>query len=477
PAARRAPASIRAPSAGAPTTGTDRARSARGWPCARPWSAREAASRRPLRLRLERPPALALLAVAAPGRGLAPAGGAAKRRHQAQIGAEDARVALRREARVATLAVHLGPEDVHERVARGGRGERVERRFGVVEPALRDQVAREEKRDRRALGMAPPEPAVEPGGALGLALARVQALEALHEDDHRAPAGEGGALAGDGAGAPERVGGGAEIARALGRLGEEHEEPWLGPGLLETLFEELARPGGILVVQVRFGEEGQPGRVARRGAALDAQELAARLPIVARPHQVLRVRHLRRAPRLAPRAPRRAPAPPAACAGAHARERADQRAARPEGPEVGDRERRARRARGRPVELDRVGIQEREVGGAENDHRAEQRPQPARHRPGAVSGVRYRSSGCAPGSGRARAARRAARASTGARGRRTPAPARRRRGPRRRRSPAAPTARAAVPRSRAAARRASPEGAPRRPARSPAPACRSGRCR
>src|SRR2546427_4388058 len=50
-------------------------------------------------------------------------------------------------------------------------------------------------------------------------------------------------------------------------LGEEHEEPRLGPGLLETLFEELARPGGIVVVQVRFGEEGQPGRVARRGAA------------------------------------------------------------------------------------------------------------------------------------------------------------------------------------------------------------------
>jgi len=67
---------------------------------------------------------------------------------------------------------------VHQRVARGGRGERVERRFGVVEPALRDQVAREEERDRRALGMAPPEPAVEPGGALGLALARVQPLEA-----------------------------------------------------------------------------------------------------------------------------------------------------------------------------------------------------------------------------------------------------------------------------------------------------------
>src|SRR5207244_1294417 len=111
----------------------------------------------------------------------------AKRRPQAQVGAEGARVALRREARVAALAVHLGPEDVHERVARGGGGERVERRLGLVEPALRDQVAREEQRDRRALGMAPPEPAVEPGGALGLALARVQALEALQEDDRRPP--------------------------------------------------------------------------------------------------------------------------------------------------------------------------------------------------------------------------------------------------------------------------------------------------
>src|SRR5205807_3809147 len=183
----RAPASIRAPSAGAPTTGTDRARSARGWPCARPWSAREAGSRRPLRLRLERPPALALLAVAAPGRRLAPTGGAAERRHQAQVGAEGARVALSREARVAALAVHLGPEDVHQRLTRGGRGERVERCLGLVEPALRDQVAREEERDRRALGMAPPEPPVEPGGALGLALAGVQALEALEEDDRRPP--------------------------------------------------------------------------------------------------------------------------------------------------------------------------------------------------------------------------------------------------------------------------------------------------
>jgi len=34
---------------------------------------------------------------------------------------------------------------VHQRVARGGCGERVERRLGLVEPALRDQVAREEE--------------------------------------------------------------------------------------------------------------------------------------------------------------------------------------------------------------------------------------------------------------------------------------------------------------------------------------------
>src|SRR6266700_4191984 len=40
---------------------------------------------------------------------------------------------------------------------------------------------------RRRSETAPPEPAVEPGGALGLALARVQALEALQEDDHRPP--------------------------------------------------------------------------------------------------------------------------------------------------------------------------------------------------------------------------------------------------------------------------------------------------
>src|SRR5206468_10839359 len=123
----------------APPTGTDRARSARDWPCARPWSAHEAGSRRPLRLRLERPPALALLAVADPGRRLAPTGGAAERRHQAQVGAEGARVALGREARVAALAVHLGPEDVHEAMARGGGGERVQRRFGLIEPALRNQ--------------------------------------------------------------------------------------------------------------------------------------------------------------------------------------------------------------------------------------------------------------------------------------------------------------------------------------------------
>src|SRR5437762_2806030 len=60
------------------------------------------------------------------------------------------------------------------------------------------------------------------------------------------PAREARALGVDGARALERVGGGAEIARALGRLGEEHEEPWLGPGLLETLFEELARPGALV---------------------------------------------------------------------------------------------------------------------------------------------------------------------------------------------------------------------------------------
>src|SRR5213592_5068330 len=105
-----------------------------------------------------------------------------------QVGAEGARVGLRREARVAALPVHLGPEDVHEAVARRVRGERVQRRLGLVEFAVRDQVAREEERDRGALGMAPAETPVEPGGALGIALAGIQALETLEEDDRRPPA-------------------------------------------------------------------------------------------------------------------------------------------------------------------------------------------------------------------------------------------------------------------------------------------------
>src|SRR5439155_1379931 len=218
PAARRAPASTRAPSAGAPTTARDRARSARASACARPWSARRAGSRRLLHLRLERPPPPTLLAVAAPGRDLAPAGGAAERRRQAEVGAEGARVGLRREARVAALPVHLGPEDVHEAVARRVRGERVQRRLGLVEFAVRERRRVVDAEQDLALHGERLGPAA--GGCVHVAQAAREA-RALGVRRPRAR---------------ERVGGGAEVARALRRLGEEHEEPRLGPGLVEPVF-------------------------------------------------------------------------------------------------------------------------------------------------------------------------------------------------------------------------------------------------
>src|SRR5207245_11160545 len=91
------------------------------------------------------------------------------------------------------------------------------------------------------------------------------------------PAREARALGMDGPRPLERVGGGAEVARTLGRLGEEDEEPRLGPGLLQAFLEDAACAGGIVVVEMRLGEEGQPVRVTRHRAALDAPELVARL--------------------------------------------------------------------------------------------------------------------------------------------------------------------------------------------------------
>src|SRR5262249_46340723 len=104
-------------------------------------------------------------------------------------------------------------------------------------------------------------------------------------------------------------------------------------------------------------------------------------------------------------------------------------------------------------------------------------PQPrSPSRPDTESRVGYAtcpSSGFAPGSDTARAARRAAPVPTGDRGRRTYAPGPGTRAPPRPRSPGAPTGRARCPRWRGPGRRGFP-GDPAPPPRWPAPACRIG---